>query len=512
MNGDNGHVDSEGSLSPPGGKGLAHRRGSPHVGQSAARKFGVDSTYQKFSLKYLLEILFRRKRVVVLPLLLATGVAALAASLTPKSYKSSTSILLGRDEVLNPLVRWQTAVSLGVTDYLVSFNKIIYSNTLLTELVNRLDLVEGDADPMAMENMLVKLQENIKANAVGADSFSIEVSWKDPVQAKEITETVTELFIEKSLEGGRKEATSAVDFIQQQLDAYQADLSHAENRLKKYREENPDKLPDRHFAYLNDLKDYKKLVAKADVDIKEYELRVGLLEERLSTESPMVVESASFLNISPIQQRLEHLRIEYQEMKVRMKPDHPELLRKKADLDAVGRIRSEEMEDKVASETTEVRSPTYLEVLARLQDAQVDLEAAQLTRIEYLAIIEKLEEKVALIPQAEMALKSIEREVAINQELFQTLRTKVEHARVNQQVELQSQENRFQILDSAKVPLKHAAPNVLMIIVGGILGGVFMGIGLIFAFEFLDQSIVREEEMVFVFDEAILATIPKMHS
>jgi len=38
-----------------------------------------------------------------------------------------------------------------------------------------------------------------------------------------------------------------------------------------------------------------------------------------------------------------------------------------------------------------------------------------------------------------------------------------------------------------------------------------MGLGLIFLFELLDQSVVREEEMVFVFDEAILATIPKLH-
>jgi polysaccharide chain length determinant protein (PEP-CTERM system associated) len=483
-----------------------------HAGQTPARKSGVDATYQKFSLYYLLEILFRRKRTIILPVIVATGLAAVGAALTPKSYKSSTSILLGKGEVLNPLVKWQTAVSLGVTDYLISFNKIIYSRSLLEELVSRLDLVEGDADPFAIEKMLGKLRGAISANAAGADSFGIDVTWKDPVQAKEITQTVTELFIEKSLEGGRKEATSAVDFIQKQLDAYQADLSHAENRLKKYREENPDRLPARHLAYLSDLTSYKKLLTEADVDIKELGLRVGLLEDRLSGETPMVVDSASFLNVSPIQQRLEHLRIEVQEMKVRMKPDHPELLRRQADLEAIARIREDEKKDNVATETKEVRSPMYQEVLARLQDAHVDLEAAVLKREEYALLITDLEQKVELIPQAEMALNSIEREVAINQELFETLRTKVEHARVNQQVELQSQENRFQILDAAEVPLRPAAPNVPLIIIGGFIGGLFMGLGLIFAFEFLDQSIVREEEMVFVFDETILATIPKMHS
>jgi uncharacterized protein involved in exopolysaccharide biosynthesis len=213
-----------------------------------------------------------------------------------------------------------------------------------------------------------------------------------------------------------------------------------------------------------------------------------------------------------VQQRLEHLRIEVQEMKIRMKPDHPDLLRTQADLAAIARIREEEKEQNVATETKEVRSPTYQEVLARLQDAQVDLEAAQLKREEYIRLIAELEDKVAEIPQAEMALTSIEREVAINQELFQALRTKVEHARVNQQVELQSQENRFQILDAAEVPLRPAAPNIPLIIIGGFLGGFLMGLALIFVFEFLDQSIVREEEMVFLFDETILASIPKMHA
>ena len=112
----------------------------------------------------------------------------------------------------------------------------------------------------------------------------------------------------------------------------------------------------------------------------------------------------------------------------------------------------------------------------------------------------------------EMDLTSLQREVANVGELYETLRAKVEHAKVSQQVELQSQENRFQILDQARVPLRHASPNAPMITVAGFVGGVFLGIGLIFLFEFLDQAVVREEEMVFVFDETILATIPKLHT
>ena len=40
-----------------------------HAGQTPARKSGVDATYQRFSLNYLLEILFRRKRTIILPVI-----------------------------------------------------------------------------------------------------------------------------------------------------------------------------------------------------------------------------------------------------------------------------------------------------------------------------------------------------------------------------------------------------------------------------------------------------------
>ena len=489
----------------------AHPPPAPDGKPESVRKIGVDQTYQRFSLKYVLEILFRRKRTIILPTILASGLAFMGAMLMPKSYSSSNLILLGKDEVLNPLVKWQTAVSIGLQDHLVSFNKIIFSRSILEEVVNRLDLLEGDSDPLAMEQMIGELTGAITASASGADSFSIVVDWKDPVVARDIVRTVTELFIDKSLEGDRKEATSAVDFIQKQLDTYQAQLSHAENRLKKYKEENPDRLPDRHNQYVGDLTSYRKLLVASEVEIKELELRQELLEQRLSGEQPMVVESASYLSVSPIQQRLENLRIKINEMQVRVKPDHPDLIKTQRELEAVQAIRAQEKSQREAAETKEVRSPTYQEVLAKLQDARVDLAAERLQREEYIKIIEELEGKVTGIPESEMALEAMKREVAINQEVFETLRSKVEQARVNQQVELQSQENRFQILDEAKVPLRHKSPNVPLILIGGLIGGIFMGIGLIFLFEFLDQAVVREEEMVFTFDEAILAAVPKLH-
>ncbi|MFT7463014.1 MAG: hypothetical protein ACI9EF_001356 [Pseudohongiellaceae bacterium] len=72
----------------------------------------------QFSFKSLIEIVFRRKRVIVLCAVIVGLLAVMGAMVMPEAYESSTLILVSGDEVLNPLVRWQTAVNLTVSDRL----------------------------------------------------------------------------------------------------------------------------------------------------------------------------------------------------------------------------------------------------------------------------------------------------------------------------------------------------------------------------------------------------------
>lgn len=471
---------------------------------------GAAKIYQRFSARYLLEILFRRKRTVVLPVLIVTAMAAVGTQLVPKKYDSGTTILLGQDEVLNPLVKWQTAVSLSIFDEMQTFTKVIYSRNLLEAVAIELELSDG-SNPLKLQDTVYRLQGAISTNVSGTDSFSISAKWDDPEMAKQIAETVTNHFIDKALEAGRDEATAAVSFIQDQLTTYRQLLLAAEERLKVYKQENPTRLPEQMTTYQGELQSYQRELVRADVEIKDLELRIKLYEDRLSGEQPMVVRSATFLNSSPLQTHMENKAIEVAEKRSRMNEDHPDLVRAVGELEALQAMRSREKETKEASATEEVRSPTYQEVLGTLQETRIELQTAVQKRIEHERIIAELQTKVAEIPQSQMTLRAMEREVTNLEEVYQTLRAKVEHARVSQQVELQSQANRFRILDEARVPLQHSSPNALLMIIGGFLGGCALGLGLIFLFEFLDQTVVREAEMYFTFNEDVLGTLPRLH-
>ncbi len=463
-----------------------------------------------FSLKYLFEIIFRRKRTIILPTILVTALAVGGSFLIPKAYMSSTTILVQNEEILNPLVRWEAAVSLSVSDKLATFMKIIYSRTLLEQVVERLELAGADPEPLAIDNMVGKLHGAIKTQQQGSDSFGIDVSYGDPVLAKEIAETVTELFIDKSLEGDRKEALIAVEFIQEQLDYYNDRLIDSEETLRKYKEDNPKQLPQQQNSYLADLESFRSKLVEVEVAIKERTLEGELFRKRLTGEAPMVISQATYIQYTPYQTEHQRLTILYQEMLQDKRPNHPDVIKIKCDLAAIKRMLDNEKENREASEKKEIMSPTYQEILARLQQCEIEIESKVLQKREYEKIVDDLETKVIKIPASEMKLSRLERDMAITRELTNTLRVKVEQARITQKVELQSQLNRFQILDPARVAFKHYKPNRMLIVIGGILGGFFLGFCLIFVFEFLDQSIVREEEISHLFGEKVLSKIPKL--
>ena len=463
-----------------------------------------------FSLKYLFEIIFRRKRIIVLPTILVAALSAGGSFLIPKAYMSSTTILVQNEEILNPLVRWEAAVSLSVSDKLSTFMKIIYSRTLLEQVVERLELAGPDPEPLLVDTMIGKLHSAIKTQQQGSDSFGIDVSYGDPVLAKEIAETVTELFIDKSLEGDRKEALIAVEFIQEQLDYYNDRLVDSEETLRKYKEDNPKQLPQQQNSYLADLEAFRSKLVEVEVAIKEKTLEGELFRKRLTGEAPMVISQATYIQHTPYQTEHQRLTILYQEMLQSKRPNHPDVVKIKCDLAAIKKMLDNEKENNEAAEKKEIMSPTYQEILARLQQCEIEIESRVLQKREYKKIVEDLETKVIKIPESEMRLSRLERDMAITRELTNTLRVKVEQARITQKVELQSQLNRFQILDPARVAFRHYKPNRMLIVIGGILGGFFLGFCLIFVFEFLDQSIVREEEIPHLFGEKVMSKIPKL--
>jgi len=463
-----------------------------------------------FSVKYLVEILFRRKRLFLVPVLLVPVLAVAASFLIAPEYMSTTTILLEQKEILNPLVRYQTAVSLTDFDRLKLFQKIIYSRPLIEEAIRLLGMDRELRGEKEMESMVHAFRRNIHIMNLSGDSFQIGCSWSAPQTAKDMVETISDLFIDKSLEGSRREASAAVTFIGTQVEHYQDELGAAEKKLRDYKLENIDLLTQKNIIS-GELNDFQAKMLTAELELKQQQLTLELLEQRLSGEKPMVVAQALFVQNTPYQRQYQELQMRMGNLLSTRKPNHPEVRELQREMDYIVDLLEREKEEKQASETQEVRSPVYQEISARLEDTRIEVQVLTGEIEEYRQVIGELQAKLLLMPDLEKTYSNLESEVKNIREIYDTLRIKLEHARVSQEVELEQQTNRFTIIEPPLVPLSRHKPILKMFVAGGAAGGVLLGLVLVFALEFLDPTVIRKGEAERLLEAELLGTLPKIH-
>ncbi len=467
-----------------------------------------------FSIRYMLEILFRRKRQFIIPFIIIPPLSILLAFMLKPQYMSTTTILLGKTDILNPLVKYDTAVTMSDNDRLSAFQKIIYSRPVILEIVQKLGLesqIEGEQDyEYALEKLINKIRKNIEIFALSTDSFQIGCTAKDPVLAKNLVESVSDAFINKSLKGSRNEVSVAVIFIQKQLDIYRELLFEAEEELQQFKVDNIESIT-RIGSLSLEQEEMRQRIIEMQVELKDAELNKELLEGRLAGTQPMIVSQALFHKNTPYQAQYQNLEMQLGNLLATRTEEHPEVLKVKRELAYIKELLKKEKDEKGAAETKEVRSPVYQEILARHADVKIAIEVIKMRISEYTKINDELKSRIKQIPNLEKKLKSLEKKEAIAREIYETLQVKLEHSKVSREVELKQQENRFTIIDPPLVPLRPYKPNKLLIIIAGFMGAGFVSIGLIFMLEIIDPHVMRITEIEKLTQIPVIGTIPKVY-
>ena len=463
-----------------------------------------------FSLRYLLEILFRRKRLLVLPMVLTPLLALLFSLAVKPKYMSTTTILLGKEDILNPLVRYDTAVAMTDYNRLGSFQKIIYSRTLLESAVRQLGLERQARNAFELEALINNLRANIHLITLTTDSFQIGCSAPNALLASNMVATITELFVKRSLQSSHDEAVAAVNFIQKELEHYQSELERLDTALRDFRRKNSETLRT-SLSLGGMLNDYRAKLLDAELELKQEQLNAKLYAERLSGEKPMVVSQALYVQNTPYQKAYQELQVKMGNLLATREPSHPEVQKLQREMDYLTALLEKEKQKNEASERQEMRSPVYQEVSARLEDARIKIKVLEQKVAEYRRIMEDIRTRLADVPELERAQNRLESESKLTREIYETLRLKLEQARVSCEVEIEQQRNRFTVIDPPLAPLFRYKPIRKTFILGGAVGGLMLGLLLIFLLEFTDPRLIRAGEIVRRTHLPLLGALPKLY-
>jgi uncharacterized protein involved in exopolysaccharide biosynthesis len=151
------------------------------------------------------KIIFRRKWLVIIPIVIGLigGV-----------------ILVEEGRIINPLVQ-DLAVSTSTASRLNVLREQILGWDRINQLIATLNLAKDVRTQLQYEELVKRLRKSIIVRLHTSHNIvSISYEGKDPLEAKNIVKTITDIFIAENLRQQNQETENAIAFINDQLGLY----------------------------------------------------------------------------------------------------------------------------------------------------------------------------------------------------------------------------------------------------------------------------------------------------
>jgi polysaccharide biosynthesis transport protein len=194
-----------------------------------------------------LKIFFRRKWFIIIPTVIGIVGGVIAANSLPKVYESSTLILVEEGKASNPLMEGLT-VSTSTSQRLATLREQILGWDRILQLIRTLNLDKDVKNQIQFEGLVRKLRSNIIVRLRANNVVGIYYESNEPLEAKNIVQTITDIFIAENLRQQNKESEDAINFINDQLALYQrklkqSEISSMEDQLDKLLIDSTEKHP-----------------------------------------------------------------------------------------------------------------------------------------------------------------------------------------------------------------------------------------------------------------------------
>jgi polysaccharide chain length determinant protein (PEP-CTERM system associated) len=465
--------------------------------------------------KIWLDIVWRRKWLIVLPVVIALGAGYWSLKQMPKRYRSSTLILVIGQKVPENFVR--PTVTTAMDERMASLSVQILSRSFLESVVKQFGIVEEDAADLQIERACARLarQVQITYDKRKYSWFRIMVTDDVPSRAADVANRLAELFIMQNNEQRQLEATATLKQVEKWLSEKEAEISTVEKSLSEYRGKYLMELPEQLGTNMGLMNAASQQVDSLTSEIESRQARLDLLRAQAAEEPTAPIDALLFpppTREDPLARQLATLQSELATMLLDLTEAHPDVRRKREQITEFLRAHPElgtveEKDEEGLPIETSPTSPIETEI-ARLELELRDLEEQ---RRKERSKIDLYTGRMERAPMREQELADLTRDVGVLRREYESLQAMKTRAEQGRDLEITQRGEGFRVQDRAVKPGRPFSPKPFNILGLFLAGGFGVGIGLMLLLEMLDQSIRTEVEFRRMYpDLPLLETMPHL--
>jgi len=499
------------------------RAGGSYLPSAELRQDFSDWDAEEVHLRDYLDVIFRRRWLIV-SFLMLTFISTLILTLaSPKIYKASSSIEVSPQDQNVTKFEEVVATEVRVQEFYQTQVDLLQNNELARRVIETLELAEnpvvietfeGSGNPGLMsriktwlkniissdeekehsaeispeaikqQHLLKFIEENLEVSPK-RNSMLIGVSFASPDRklSKNVANAFVEEFVRWNMDKKLGASQLARDFLMKQIDRAKINLEKAEEDLNRFgKQAGIVSLDAKMNSVYRQLEELNSALAETETEVigKEAVYKQASLDG-LSHLPQVILNEA----IADLKAEYARLQSEYEDLAVTFHDEYPAVKALKTKMNSIGnRIKIEEQKVFLAIENE------YRAALEKVKTMRARLE---------------MQKKIAIdLNERATQYKIMAREVETNKGIYQSLLERTKE--IESMVGVSS--SNIHIVNKAMLPIKPFKPKVKLNLLLALVVGLMGGVGIAFFLEYYTDTITNPDEISDRFRIPILGVAP----
>ncbi len=453
---------------------------------------------------------FAHRRLIAASFVVVSLVMLLVGMNWPKSYESSTTIMIEEQNIIEPLMRG-AAVSSDVLDRAHNAREIIFSRAILMGVLEDTGRLDDELSPVEIEWLMEGLRGSTTITQTGRNLIQIQHQDADPELAYRTTKKFAALFLDEMTGSKSAESAAAFAFIDSQVQQYEQKLERSEQRLQALRADDPDARPEARAEVAGRITTLQGRVDDLEQRLREARIAESSLQEQLSGEAE---GSARFSRAEQLRRRIVELEGELDRLRLTFHDTYPDVIQLRnqiQDLEqALVREESGESQERSSSERSMRANPVYQELQGRLYEARTTTRTLESSLENARAQLAQEEVRAARMEALAADLAKLMRDHEVNQGIYEDLQRRRENARVSVNLSQQQQGLNIRVYEPAHIAHRPSSPGLSLFALGGFVLGGALPLGLLFGFLLVDPRVRTASTVTRDLELKLLGLIPHM--